>query len=74
MFWSAWSRILPTSRRPDDHQAGWPLIVRALYGPRKEETPFADGRRGALELYLLIDLGVRREMIRALSALEANDP
>ena len=42
--------------------------------PPEEETPFADGRLDALALCLNEGLGVRHEVICALSALEANDP
>ena len=53
---------------------GQPLIGRPLYGPRKEEALFADGRLNALALCLLESLGVRHEVVSALSAPEANDP
>ena len=53
---------------------GQPLTGRPLYGPRKEEASFADGRLNALALCLLESLGVRHELVSALSALEANDP
>ena len=33
--------------------------MRPLYGPRKEETPLADGRLDALALCVLKGLGVR---------------
>ena len=50
------------------------LILRPLYGPRKEETPLTDGRLDALAFCLLKGLGVRLEVVCALSPLEANDP
>ena len=53
---------------------GQPLIGHPLYGPRKEEASFADGRLNAIALCLLKSLGVRHEVVSALSALEANDP
>ena len=74
LFWSAWSRVLPTTNRPKHHLMGQPLIGRPLYGPRKEEASFADGRLNALALCLLESLGVRHEVASALSALEANSP
>ena len=52
---------------------GQPLIGRP-YDPRKEEASFADGRLNALALFLLESLGVRHEVVSALSAPEANDP
>ena len=51
---------------------GQSLIGRPLYGPRKEEASSADGLN-ALALCLLESLGVRHEVVSALSALEAND-
>ena len=47
--------------------------MRPLYGPRKQETPPADGRLDALALCLLEGLGVH-DVVCALSALEASDP
>ena len=49
-------------------------MARPLYGPCKEEMPLADGRLAALALCLLKGLGVRHDVVCALSALEANDP
>ena len=54
--------------------AGQLLIGRRLYGRRKEETSFADGRLNALALCLFEGLGIRHKVVSALSALEANDP
>ena len=48
--------------------------MRPLYGPRKQETPLADGRLDALALCLLKCLGVRDAVVCALSALEAYGP
>ena len=53
---------------------GQPLIDRPLYGPRQQEASFPVGRLNALALRLLESLGVRHEVVSALSALEANDP
>ena len=44
--------------------------MRPLNAPRKQETPLADGRLDAL-VYLSKGLGVRHEVVCALSALEA---
>ena len=52
---------------------GQPLIGRSLYGPRKEEASLADGCLNSFALCLLENLGVRHEVVSALSALEAND-
>ena len=49
------------------------LCVRCT-PPGKEETPFPNGRLDALALCLLKVLGLRHEVVCALSALEANDP
>ena len=45
-----------------------------MYGPRKEEASFADGRLIALALCLFEGLDVRHEVVSALPALEANNP
>ena len=74
IVWSAWCRVLPTSHRPKHHPMGEPLIGRPLYGPRKEVALFADGRLNSLALCLLESLGVRHEVVSALSALGATDP
>ena len=47
--------------------------MRPLYGPRKKETPLADGRLDARTLCIRKGLGVRHEVVCALSSLEAND-
>ena len=73
-LFSGRSRVHPTSQRPKHHPMGQPLIGRPWFGPRKEEPSFADGRLDALALCLLESLGVRHEVVGALSALEANDP
>ena len=62
------------SHRSEHHPTGKLLIVRPLYGPRKEETPLADAPLDALTLCLFKGLGVRHKVVCALSALEANDP
>ena len=49
-------------------------MVRPMYIPLKQETLLADGRLDALALCLLKGLGVKHEVVGALSALEANDP
>lgn len=74
IFYSAWSRLLPTSHRPRHHPTGHALIGRALYSPRREEASFVDGRLDALELCVFERLGVRHEVVGALSVLEPNDP
>ena len=51
---------------------GQSLIGRPLYGTRKEEEWFADGRLNALTLCLLESLGLRHAVVGALSALKAN--
>ena len=72
--WSTWSRVLPNNHRPEYHPTGQPLIRRPLYDPREEEASIADGRANALALCVLEGLGVRRQGVGALSALEASDP
>ena len=57
--------VLLTSQRPKHHPMGQPLIDRPLYGPRKEEASFADGRLNALALCLLESLGVPHEVASA---------
>ena len=49
----------PPANCPKHHSMGQPLIGRPLYGPRKEEASFADGRLNALALCLLESLRVR---------------
>ena len=53
---------------------GQPLMCRPLYDLRQEEESLPDGRLNTLALCLLEGLGVRREVVGALSALEVNDP
>ena len=48
---------------------GQSLICRRLYGSRKEEASFADGRLNALTLCLLESFGVRHAVVGAMSAL-----
>ena len=74
IFWSASSRVHPTSHRPEHRAMGRSLIGRPLYGSRKEEASFADIRLNALTLCLLESLGVRHAVVGALSALKANNP
>ena len=52
---------------------GQPIIGRPLHCPRKEEASFSGGRLNALALCLFEGLGVRHEVVGALSALKAND-
>ena len=61
----------PPQPSPQHHPAGQTLIGRPLYAPRKEEVgvSLADGCLNALALCLFEGLGVRREGVRALSAL-----
>ena len=66
--------IFPSCHRPKHHPTGESLIVRPLYAPRKQETPLADGRLDVLAWCLLEGLGVRHEVVCALSVLEANVP
>ena len=74
IFRSAWCWVFLPSHRPKHHPAGQPLIGRPLYGPREYEPSFADCRLDALALCLFEGIGARHEVVRALSALEANDP
>lgn len=73
-IWPAWPVALPTSYRPNHHPTDHPLIGHPLCCPRKKVAFFADGRLGGLTSCLLEGLGVRNEMVGALSALEANAP
>lgn len=62
----------PSSRTSP--MADWPPNVRPLYGPREEETAFANGRISSLALWLLEGVRVRYGVVCASSALEDNDP
>ena len=55
---------------PDESVAYCSFAVR----PPQSRDAVCDGRLDALALCLLEGLGVRHEMVCALSALEANDP
>ena len=65
--------VLPTGHRPEHHPPGESLRFCSLYGPRKEETPFADSRLNALALCVLQGLGIRHAVVGAWSAMEASD-
>ena len=70
-----WASSFLVGPVPDSpHQPSSQTSPDGIYDPRKEETPFADGRLDALALRFLEGLGVRHAVVGVLSTLDANDP